>query len=492
MIKLAIPCLVILPLFMQAQDHGVSFTALPQGINTIDDEELGRWSLDGKSLIFTRLTKERVGLSIAQFDNAGKVISVEAFPFDATYKGGGHTLSPDGKHMVFTLCGKQGGMGGCVLYTSELVNGKWTTPKNMGTDVNSTTWESQPVFGLDGQTIYFASTRPGGAGGTDIWLVRQVSPENWSKPKNAGAGINTINNEGSPYLHFDGRTLYFMRDGSTGSGGYDLYFAKLANNDQWMKAENMGNTINSAADEGGLAIHPDGKTAIITRFTTDRQNDLFTFPLPEQFSSAPLQALNVVVKDKQTQKPVKARLEIYQVEAFDTTRLSQWADDQGKITTPVLRNKMYGVIAEAEGYLAYSANLPSESSAVRNLEINMIPLSSAKGQVIVMQNVFFETGSSALLAGSIPELNKLVLTLKNNMNMKIEITGYTDNVGTEPSNIILSEARAKKVNDYLVNGGIDPARLSYSGKGESQPIADNATAEGRRLNRRTEFKVISN
>lgn len=492
MIKLALVCLVILPFYMQAQDHAVSFIALQEGINTVDDEELGRWNLDGKSLIFTRLTKERVGLNIAQFDNAGKMISVGAIPFDAIYNGGGHTLSPDGKHLVFTLCGRQGGMGGCDLYTSELIKGVWTTPKNMGTDVNSAAWDSQPVFGLDGQNIYFASTRSGGFGGTDIWMARQTSPGRWSQPINVGAGINTINNEGSPYIHFDGRTLYFMRDGSAGLGGYDLYFAQLGINDQWKTAQNMGSEINSPADEGGLAIHPDGKTAIITRFTPDRQNDLFQFQLPEKFSSAPLQALHVVVKDVQTLKPVKARLEIYQVEAFDTTRLSQWADDQGKIATPVLRNKSYGVIAEAEGYLAYSANLPGDNAAVRSLEIKMIPLTSAKGQVIVMQNVFFETGSAALLPGSIPELKKLVMTLKNNPNMKIEITGHTDNVGTEESNIILSEARAKKVYDYLVTSGIDSSRLSYAGMGETQPVADNTTAEGRKQNRRTEFKVISN
>ena len=150
-----------------------------------------------------------------------------------------------------------------------------------------------------------------------------------------------------------------------------------------------------------------------TRFTPDRQNDLFQFQLPEKFSSAPLQALNVVVKDMQTHKPVKARLEIYQVEAFDTTRLSQWADDQGKIATPILRNKSYGVIAEAEGYILYSANLPGENSDVRNLEIKMISLGSAKDQVIVLQNVFFESGSAAILPASVPELKKLLLTLKN-------------------------------------------------------------------------------
>ena len=492
MLRLILLCLAIIPLSVRGQNQTVVFKPLPEGINTIGDEELGRWNMDGKSMVYTSLTKEKVGLNIARFDDAGRMISVEAFPFDAIYNGGGHTLSPDGKNLVFTLCGRKGGFGDCDLYMSEFKEGRWTEPINMGVEVNSASWESQPVFGLDGQTLFYASSRPGGFGGSDIWMTRRSLSGHWSTPANAGVGINTVNNEGSPYIHFDGRTLYFMRDGKTGMGGYDLYISQLGINDQWRTAENMGNGINSAADEGGLAIHPDGKTAVITRFTTDRQNDLFQFQLPEKFRAAPLQALNVVVKDKQTLKPVRARLEIYQVEAFDTTRLSQWADDQGKITTPLLKNKSYGVIAEAEGYLAYSANLPGDNAAVRSLEIKMIPLASAKGQVIVMQNVFFETGSAALLPGSIPELKKLVLTLKSNPNMKIEITGHTDNVGTDDANMTLSEARARKVYDYLITGGIDRSRLTYSGKGETQPIADNNTAEGRRQNRRTEFSVTAN
>ncbi|MBP7239798.1 MAG: OmpA family protein, partial [Saprospiraceae bacterium] len=119
-------------------------------------------------------------------------------------------------------------------------------------------------------------------------------------------------------------------------------------------------------------------------------------------------------------------------------------------------------------------------------------VSSAKNKVMVMQNVFFETGSSTLLPGSDPELKKLLTTMQKIPDMKIEIRGHTDNVGTDASNQLLSEARAKSVYTYLISKGIDPSRLTYLGLGETQPKADNATAEGRKQNRRTEFKIISN
>ena len=484
--------LVSFTILCHGQSDYVIMHALPESINSINHEELGRWNVDGNSLVFTRISDKRVGLFEARFTPSNELVSVEAFKIDTIYNGGGHTISPDGKNLVFTLCNRRDNMGGCDLYISQLKNGVWTSPKNLGPTVNSSVWDGQPVFGFDGTSIFFVSARPGGYGGGDIWMSRELSPGNWSPAINVGPGINTANNEGSPYIHFDGHTIYFMRDGTGGKGGFDLYIARLGADGQWGQAENMGGAINTNADEGGLAIHPDGKTALITRATKERKNDLFTFQLPEKFRAAPLQALHVVVKDFETLQPLHARLEIYEVEKFDTTRLSQWADEKGKISTSIQKNKSYGMIADVDGYMPYSKNLEADTSSVRELEIKMIPIGASMDKVLVMQNVFFETGSAALLPGSDPELKKLLFTLKKNTNMKIEIRGHTDNVGSETSNQVLSEARAKSVFTYLTSNGIDPSRLIYKGFGETQPIGDNGTPEGRKQNRRTEFKIISN
>ncbi len=483
--------LVSLTLLCQGQTEYVVMYPMPDAINTVHHEELGRWNVDGNSLVFTRISDKKTDLYVAHYDAKGELIQVEPFPFDTIYNGGGHTISPDGKSLVFTLCKPQEGLGGCDLYISQLKNGKWTAPKNMGPSINSTGWDAQPVFGADGSSLFFVSSRPGGYGGRDIWMANELMGV-WTPAINVGPGVNTFDNEGSPYIHFDGRTMYFMRDGTGGFGGYDLYIAHLGTDGKWGKAENMGGSINTASNEGGLAIHPNGKTALITRATTEKGNDMFRFQLPEKFRAAALQALHVVVKDDQTSQPLKARLEIYEVEKFDTIRLSQWSDEKGKISTSIQKNKSYGLIADAEGYLPYSENLAADSSSTRELVIRMSTLTSAKNKVMVMQNVFFETGSSALLPGSDPELKKLLTTMQKIPDMKIEIRGNTDNVGTEASNQVLSEARAKSVYTYLTSKGIDPSRLTYLGLGETQPKADNATAEGRKQNRRTEFKIIAN
>ncbi len=251
----------------------------------------------------------------------------------------------------------------------------------------------------------------------------------------------------------------------------------------------MGAPINSGANEGALSLHPKGSWAVITKETENQRYDLFEFELPEKFRAASLQALYVTITDQKTHIPVHARLEIFEVDHFDTIRLSQWSDDAGKIFVTLRRDKNYGLIAEADGYILHSENLEEDTNAIRKLTIEMIPITSSLEEIIVLQNIFFETGSAALLTSSDPELNKLLWTLRNNVGMKIEIRGHTDDVGEEGYNQQLSEARAKAVYDYLLSRGIETSRLRYKGFGESKPISDNSIPEGRKQNRRTEFLI---
>ena len=326
-------------------------------------------------------------------------------------------------------------------------------------------------------------------GGRDIWYVYQISAGKWSNPVNAGPSINTADNEESPFVHFDGRTIYFMRDGKEGLGGYDLYMSRKGFDNKWQAAENLGAPINSGTDEGALTLHPDGHHAIITRMTDQAKNDLFTFELPEKFRSEPMQGLNVTIVDDLSGKPIRARVELFEISDHDTLRATQWTDNAGKISTTTRKNISYGLSVIADGYMLYSWNLDPDTSAVRQLDIRLSPLTAAAEKIIVLQNVFFETASSTLLPTSEPELNKLLWALRKNPEIKIEIRGHTDNVGDEKVNQELSEARAKSVYQYLVDRGIEANRLTYVGFGETVPVADNNTEEGRKENRRTEFKV---
>ncbi|MEO6132812.1 MAG: OmpA family protein, partial [Saprospiraceae bacterium] len=469
----------------------IKFIPLPDDVNTPNHESLGRWTLDGQQIILTRLVNDQEDLFLAKFDSL-KNLQVEDLPFNTNENEGATAISPDGKYIIFTSCDRKDGFGSCDLYLSIRKNGSWTTPFNMGPNFNTPSWESQPCFGQDGMTLYFSSSRPGGFGGRDIWLAHQLSNGKWGKPVNAGPEINTGNNEASPFIHFDGRTMYFMRDGKEGLGGYDLYISRNGIDGKWKTPENMRAPINSGADEGALSLHPDGRTALITRMTDHQLNDLFEFQLPEEFVSAPVQALQVNVFDEDTKNPLRARLEIFEVSGLDTIRDSQWADEAGDIAVSIERNKTYGLISSADGYLMHSVSLRPDTSSVRKLDIGMTPLASSVDKTVALENVFFTTGSSVILPASRPELNKLFLTLNANPGMKIEIRGHTDDVGTDEDNIGLSESRAKSVYQYLLDRGIEAARISYKGFGESRPVVSNETEEGRRQNRRTEFMITAN
>jgi outer membrane protein OmpA-like peptidoglycan-associated protein len=482
---------LFMPLLLSSQSYSVQLTPLPPGINTPDNEELGRWSVDGKTLLFSRIGKTSLSLYAAHFDGYGKLSDVEKFPFDSTYHGGGHAISPDGKNLILTICNRNDGFGSCDLYWSQRWNDTWSAPVNLGPAVNGNYWDGQPAFGMDGTTLYFASNRPGGKGGRDIWVAHEISPGHWSRAVNAGPGINTADDEGSPFIHFDGRTLYFMRDGKGGLGGYDLYVSRIGIDGQWMNAVNLGSPINSNANEGGLALRPDGMTAVITKSTPSQGNDLFEFQLPTQFQSKPIQALHVHITNSETHQPVAARLEIFDANGNDTIRQSQLADEKGNITVTLDRNTGYGIIASADKYVLNSIHLQPTQEPLRVLDIEMVPLSASVARPIGLQNIFFNTGSYSILPASEPELNSLAKALQNNPAMKIEIRGYTDNVGSAGLNQELSENRAKAVFTYLTEKGIAADRLSYKGFGEEHPLADNATEEGRRQNRRTEFVITA-
>ena len=469
----------------------IQLHAFDTDINTPNQEFLGRWMLDGQTMVFTRRVFNQEDIFFASFDSTAGLWRIDEFAFNSPLNEGAHALSPDGNYLIFSSDNRQDGFGSSDLYLSFKQNGQWTRPTNMGPAFNNAAWDGQPCFGLDGLILFYASARPGGMGGRDIWYMYQLSAGKWSNPINAGPSINTAEDEESPFVHFDGQSMYFMRNSKEGLGGYDLYIARKGLDGKWQKAENMGAPINTGANEGAMTLHPDGRRAIITRETEGNKNDLFEFELPEKFRSAQLHALMVTITDQSTEKPIRARIELFEIGESDTIRMSQWADNEGKISAVTRRDKSYGLMVSADGYIMYSANLQPDTASSRKLDIKMIPIVNAEEKVIVLQNIFFETGSAELLPTSDPELNKLLWTLRKNTTMSIEIRGHTDSEGDDKSNQVLSEARAKAVYQYLVGRGIDAARLSFKGFGETQPIADNKTEVGRKQNRRTEFTIIN-
>ncbi|MFW5887006.1 MAG: OmpA family protein, partial [Bacteroidota bacterium] len=355
----------------------------------------------------------------------------------------------------------------------------------------------QPSISADGSTLYFASDRPGGKGGLDIWMSKVDELGLWSSPINLGDSINSPGNEQSPFIHFDGQTLYFSSDGLVGFGGHDLYYTKKNLLGEWKKPINLGYPINTYDDEIGLMIDAEGKTGYFssTNVINGKKQDnldIYRFKLPQDIRPTPVSYMKGRVKDAEFKTSISARFELIDLMTGKTIHESYSDHKNGEFLVCIPANRNYALNVSKTGYLFYSENFSFEGihsieePFLKDIELKKIKL----GEIIVLRNVFFEHDSYVLKPESKSELNQLINFLNSNTRLKVKIGGHTDYHGTGEYNLTLSQNRAKAVKDYLVENGIEITRLTYKGYGETKPIATNDTPGGRALNRRTECKII--
>ncbi len=405
---------------------------------------------------------------------------------------GAHCISPDGKFLFFTICGSPNSMNGsCDIFYSTLKNGFWSAPKNCGPSINTGAWESQPSLSADSKALYFVSNRKGGQGESDIY-VSYVEDGWFTDPINLGPTINTPYDEERPQFHTDNQTLYFSSKGHVGMGGFDLYVSRKNGDQGWSEPQNLGYPINTPGFENAIFVNNSGELALLAseREGGYGQTDIYEFEMPAAFRPLEVTYIKGMVYDEETKETLKANVQVIDLETGEVY-VSTVSDDQTGFLLTIPTGKDYAYNVNKDGYLFYSRNFDYSESSPGDPIVEEIPLSPIKsGEVAVLRNVFFETGSFELLPASQVELNKLVELLEKNPDIRIEIGGHTDDVGDEADNQLLSENRAKSVTEYLTENGISADRLEFKGYGETDPIADNATEEGRALNRRTQFKVL--
>lgn len=411
-------------------------------------------------------------------------------PINSNRSDFGATFTGDGQTMVYVRCLSDESVGSCDLYISYLFGTRWTEPVNMGNVVNSEDWESQPNISSDGNKVIFASNRKGGYGGTDLYLVEKNHLGDWGIPQNLGSTINTPLDESSPFLASDGKTLYFSSDGHPGFGGVDIFYA-LFENGKWSAPINLGAPLNSSGEDKDFTISAQGMGYFASSRLDENNYDIFEIELPEHLRPKPTVVVQGVVSNAETSAPLGALVLVEDIETGELIAVNKSNSDNGEylVVLPVGRN--YSVSASSEGYFFYSQSFDLPRDTVYQEVTNDIKLEPIKkGTKVVLNNIFFETAKADLKPISYVELGKAVKMLEDNPTMVIEIGGHTDDRGSDAANLTLSEARANSVKSYMELAGIDPSRLQAKGYGESMPIADNTTAEGRKANRRTEFEII--
>jgi len=507
---------------IEALKHPVPYKPINLGpnINTDRPEYFPSITADDATLLYTRLiidpnaahSGKQEDIFVATSPEAGhwtygKPVSKN---INSIYNEGAPTFSADGKYIILVGCetGMRGayeygegrkGYGSCDLFVSERIGKNWTKPMNMGTKINSGHFESQPSFSSDGKTLYFirgiierGSMR--NSKHQDIY-VTEIGPDGqWTTPKKLGANVNSPYNEESVQIHPDGQTLYFASEGHEGMGGLDIFMSRLQPDGTWGKAINLGYPINTFNDENSLLVSSKGDIAY---FASDREGgygslDLYQFEMPKKFQPIATTHMKGKVYDADTKAPLAAQFQLIDLKTNKVFKNAIANSGDGSFIVALPTNKDFALIAEHKGYLYYSKNYSLDKlTANKDGFLIDVPMDKVKvGTDIALENIFFDKSKFSLKPESITELEKLKDFLTKNATIKVELGGHTDSDGDDKSNQILSENRAKAVQDWLIKNGIKASRLTYKGYGETQPRVENDTPANKAKNRRTMLKIV--
>ena len=468
-------------------------------INTAAMEYFPALSADGQQLVWTYRNPEGHRRDedfyfSSRVDGMWQPGAAVQGRLNTPFNEGAQCISAAGDLMIFVGCNRPEGKGSCDLYwAKQRKDGRWSEAFNLGDSINTGNWETQPSLSSDGQTLYFIRSKKHDEEQSDIYFSQRRSDGRWSRAQKMPAPINSSGKEASPFIHVDGQTFYFCSSGHVGMGGLDLFVSRKGADGRWSEPENLGHPINSFGEEMGFVIASDGKTAY---FSSDMPGgfgllDIYQVELPEAFRAIPSAWVKGIVRDQQSGRVLaQADLVFTDVHSGEVIHRCISGPD-GSFFAVLPAHSDYGLNTDKAGYLFHSAHFAlSDQSRERAFELD-VPLKPLRsGSRITLENVFFDTDSYALMPESYSELDRLVALMEQNPKLRISLEGHTDSEGSDRGNQLLSERRAASVQAYLVDAGISSDRLEARGYGQSRPIADNSSEEGRQQNRRTELRIL--
>ena len=507
---------------LEAAEESLVVTNLGSGINTEAEEYIPTPAADGLRLYFQGRNRsdcyggEDVFVSELKngiwqkAENLGSAINTNSN--EALL-----SVSTDGNRII--LFGHySGSLGrGDIFYADKRADG-WSDIQHFPQPINSEYWDCDGFITSDGKAILYASDRPGGIGAfyakpkyvedvfhgglwgnIDIYVCLKTE-EGWSKPINLGSIINTPYCDRSPFLHPDGKTLYFSSDGHYGLGRLDVFKAVRLKEDswtEWSEPVNLGKEINTAGNDWGYKIATLGDLAYFSaRGKSDGYgvDDIYSITLPEEVRPEAVATISGKVTDG-SGKVLEAAIKWEDLSTGENVGQLKSNPQDGSYFIVLPLGKNYGYYAEKEGYYPVSNNidLQDETESLNITEdIVLLLIEKIKEEEIPVRinNIFFDFNKSELRPESFPELNRLAKVLQENPDRKVEISGHTCSMGTEAYNLDLSKRRAQSVVGYLISVGCDDASLIARGYGEGKPIASNETEEGRTQNRRVEFRFL--
>ena len=397
-----------------------------------------------------------------------------------------------GKHMYLTQWYKKDDKNILAIYVSTRNNNQWGEPVKLNGNINVEGYNSiQPFITPDGKKLFFASDKPGGMGGYDIWVSELDLNGEPINSTNLGSKINTPFDEEAPYYNAADAKLIFSSKGFVGLGGFDFFESDQVNS-EWSTPVNMGYPMNSSKDD--LYYYPEGSTGKFY-ISSDRESEC-CLNIFEGFSyKISIKGIVADCNAQQTHAEVKVSL----VDSLSNSKINTAVTDvNGVYEFKITDRHPYNIVIEKAGYFTKQQAVPAlDTSAIKTILMERACMQQyVVNKPIEIKNILYDFNKATLRPESKLALDSLVSLLNNNPSIKIELSSYTDSFGSDEYNINLSQMRAKACVDYLIAKGIAINRLSAKGYGKAKPAEANTSPdgsdnpEGRQQNRRTEFKVI--
>ena len=474
------------------------------GVSTEFDEYLPIISPDHELSFFTRRFDRMslnsiVSTTIEEFVASKKVNGTFqvgqalTYPFNLETNEGGASITIDNNVLYYTKCIRnKKGYNDCDIYYVNRENDNWSEVYTFSNKISRPdSWESQPSISSDGKTIIFASDRPGGYGKIDLYEINKVNGD-WTEPKNLGSVINSNEHEKSPYLHTDGRTLFFASKNFPSIGGFDIFYSRKDNLGNWQSPVNIGYPINTVADEISLFVDTDGNKAYFSSNQLDGVGgwDIYSFLLHDEAKPERVLFLKGELMDENGQILEDVELEIKNINTNEVTTVRV---ESGTYVSSLTLAKDDDVLItiKKEGFAFNSTYISSNDTVFHSPKDLNVELESLEdGKSFNLNNIYFETNSYQINSIIKEVLIEFSNYLKVNNSLVIEINGFTDNIGEKVDNQLLSENRAKVVRELILSEGIAESRVLFNGYGEQFPVSDNISELGRAINRRTEFRII--
>lgn len=485
--------------------------SLGSAINSNLHEYMPLISVDNHDLYYCRADKKTNGTVDENIYVASKVNGQWQ---ESTYLGGVNTHQ-DNEGALAISADKQaliifkGSSGDGDMQMLEKTAKGWQKTNAFSETINSPAWDADAMISSDGNVLFFVSERKevldlvskgnlqgfhgSGSPNRDIFVSLKDINGNWQKPINIGDAINTPFSERTPFLHPDMKTLYFSSDGHSGLGRLDVYKTTRLDDSwtNWSTPVNLGKSINTEKNDWGYRVSTDGKTVFFAATNAQLNEDIFQSELPEKFRPQIVSSIAGHLTDRQGQ-PIEAEIIWEDMETGKEVGRLKSNPADGRFFIALPNDKQYSYFVFKEHYFPKSNHIDLRGKAGRialeeKMEMIKIDEMVEHGISLPLKNLFFETNKYQIKNSSYLELDRLVDLVKK-YELNILISGHTDNAGSVQSNIELSQNRARAVRSYLIEKGCPSDKIQAKGYGESQPVDDNNTKEGRKHNRRVEVR----